>query len=378
MNNTHNSVDLDLLEFFSEGNGRLKNRNSTYAGALMNSLYILYCFFPLYLFGLRFYKLVGYSRKESRNYFRVASVYSGADINIINSVGPIDVDLFMSRKSLNLEKFELIYTFNLGLIGFVNIIGLALKNVIFRKEESLVAPIKIIRRELEKIEKCISDLQINHIEYKFEKDVEFRVLFTNDQTLYSSVFLNILKKLCMTEVVQHGVIRLPEYYFPTRADVFYYWEKNILLMPLRGESSFKPIVKQIYMTGYCNIIDDGGVLIASHSLLSTHRLLRLAKKNEALNTIVIRPHPTSKYKPVYKLYAFINGVGFETEEISAAYIQKYSSLYTEFSTLAIDFAYFGKSVYALEQNNLPNYMDYSIGQHKSCQRMELFSKEIEL
>ena len=203
------------------------------------------------------------------------------------------------------------------------------------------------------------------------------LLFTNDQTPFSGLILHSIGHR-RSATFQHGIINQPGYYFPVKTDHFFCWEKG-------WEAKLGPkkvsIGKYIMEEGWaCGLEETNSLLIATHSITSLLKCLWMSrKKNTSCSKIYVKVHPTTKFLLINQLIIKIHGAIEFKEPVDARTINKFDGIITEFSTLAVDFRFTGKSVSSfLKQAQLPEYMKSCIGPSRDVSLMRALEEKIYL
>lgn len=153
--------------------------------------------------------------------------------------------------------------------------------------------------------------------------------FLNDQNFFSRLCLNYIDNK-KTSVYQHGMVRLPEYYFPVNCFRFYGFEiidKKKLQGSKQIPIKFVPAISSTKIS-----LSTDNVFIATHSVFRDAQLIIygaiLSKK------IICKPHPAAKFK---WLYSFLKKViDFELcDEVEYGF-KNSGEFWTFYSSLAID------------------------------------------
>ncbi len=189
------------------------------------------------------------------------------------------------------------------------------------------------------------------------------VLFINfnDQPIDVTSIETNLKKLDIVNksiVYQHGIIRLPEFYFPSKSDFFYgYGFHNTLREKFNRSNIYKTKLVEVgnlkYMKNYLPIdinFDNNILLIPGPKIVDVFSLLKSIK--DTSYSYSIKFHPGMKFKEIIKF--FLPTTIKIADKIE---FNKYSIIITEVSTVGLEALAEGKMVGVLDINNykIPDY-----------------------
>ena len=329
---------IEQPNFFIENNNYRYHNNKFFIGRIKNSIYIYLKTIFLYKKGLYIYKNIKSDDK------RLIFISCTADLNIYNEFSLFKPEVILSNIDLS-KNNNLKYLTNIKLSNYFYFIKLLFLNIVIKK-------------------KLVEIFYFLHCSLKNNSPKTFytieRIMVVNDQAFLSNLIMETFKSK-ITEVIQHGVINEPKFYFPSRANIFYYWQNSVnKYMHLSPNTSYIKITKESLVNAYCERRRTGKALIAIDYISSNIKLVLKALYKYKREYIYIKPHPTSKIKYLYKIFSRILGLNYYDKPLNYRNINDFDELFTRISTVALDFIFLGKDLTVIEKEGLPYYIDICI------------------
>jgi hypothetical protein len=201
---------------------------------------------------------------------------------------------------------------------------------------------------------------------------KIQLISFNDQPVDISLLLYTLKRNNIIKeaiVYQHGIIALPEFYFPSKSDLFYAYSKeekvfNYYKNNNRYNTKMLAVGNLKYQKKYCEVLPkkkkNSALIILGPSWKGFFKTLKVIDKKERNKyTFYLRLHPGMKFKNFAKI--IIKIVGLYIDESNPISFSSFDIIVTEVSTVGFEALAEGYAVAILVNVNydLQYYFDAS-------------------
>ena len=238
------------------------------------------------------------------------------------------------------ENFKniMIFSITIDTLGYLKLVYFLVLFLFLNKVKYLIQALNIYEQGINTyFKQNTKPLHTNHIQF-----ISF-----NDQPIDISLLLSVFTKnnlLNESIVYQHGIIALPQFYFPSKSDIFYAYSQEKKVMDYFskhnkynskliavGNLKYQKKYKEIFLREKKN----AALIILSPSWKNLFKTLKVIDKSERSSYgFYLRFHPGMKFKRLAKI--LVKSIGLFVDEHNPISFSPYDIIVTEVSTVGFE------------------------------------------
>jgi hypothetical protein len=273
---------------------------------------------------------------------------------VLNSTNKKTIDA-VSRNFKNIVTFGC----NLHKLEYLKMLHCLLTFVFLNKFKCFLQALKIYKKGIYKYFESTVNMH---------KDNNRKLISFNDQPIEISILDNVLKEQNIVKksiVYQHGIIALPQFYFPSKSDYFYAYtkDKNVteyFNVHNKYQSKLYAVGNLKYNKNYQEIIRNNSLITALIILTPSWKFFfntinKIDKNKQENCKYVLRFHPGMKFSYMAKLLTKF--FGYFVDENTEVSFDEFNIVVTEVSTMGFEALSEGKPIAVLIDLNykIPYY-----------------------